>query len=98
MKPLFVRHRIAFVHGAAAGAAVALTASGLLAQSAPASIGREIAIARHLADGQEFSTPPPDLLAYRRPLFDANWPTQEGGGRPLTKGTGRPLADQSQPL
>ena len=98
MKLLFMRHRIAFVHGAAAAAAATLTASGLLAQSPAAPIGREVAIARHLADGQEFSTPLADLLAYGRRLFDANWTTQEGGGRPLSKGTGRPLADPSQPL
>ena len=31
-------------------------------------------------------------------FFAANWTEQEGGGRPLTKGTGRPLADPSRPL
>ena len=28
----------------------------------------------------------------------ANWTDQEGGGRPLTKGTGKQLTDPSQPL
>lgn len=86
------------MHGAAAAAAVTLTASGLLAQSPAAMIGREVAIAQHLADGQEFSAPLAEVLAHGRRLFEANWTTQEGGGRPLTKGTGRPLADPSQPL
>jgi len=31
-------------------------------------------------------------------LFAANWTPESGGGRPLTKGTGRPLAQPSQPL
>lgn len=98
MKQRLTRHRTAFVHGAAAAAAVTLTASGLLAQSPAAMIGREVAIAQHLADGQEFSAPLAEVLAHGRRLFEANWTTQEGGGRPLTKGTGRPLADPSQPL
>ena len=38
------------------------------------------------------------LLAHGRMLFAANWTDQDGGGRPLSKGTGRPLADPSQPL
>src|SRR5260370_35574859 len=31
-------------------------------------------------------------------LVGANWTEQEGGGRPLTKGTGRALSDPSKPL
>ena len=31
-------------------------------------------------------------------LFSANWTTQDGGGRPLTKGTGAPIVDPSNPL
>ena len=52
----------------------------------------------HLRDGHELSLPIDALLAHGRLLFDANWTEQEGGGRPLTKGTGRPLADPSRPL
>jgi cytochrome c peroxidase len=37
-------------------------------------------------------------VAHGELLFEANWTEQEGGGRPLTKGTGRPLADTSRPL
>jgi cytochrome c peroxidase len=98
MKPLFARHRNARPYAAVGAIAVAVTLARLVAQSPSSSIGREVAIARHLADGQEFSVSLADLLAHGRRLFDANWTTQEGGGRPLTKGTGRPLADQSQPL
>ncbi len=63
-----------------------------------ASIGREVAIPRHLANGEEFEIPLHDLLDYGKKLFNANWTVQEGGGRPLTKGTGRQLADPSRPL
>lgn len=38
------------------------------------------------------------LLAHGSLLFNANWTAQEGGGRPLTKGTGSPLSDSSRPL
>jgi hypothetical protein len=34
-----------------------------------------------------------DLLEHGRRLFTAVWTIQEGGGRPLTKGTGNPLSD-----
>src|SRR6266496_5949311 len=67
----------------------------LLSQS---SIGREVAVPNHLADGQEFSTPLHDLLAHGQKLFTAVWTIQEGGGRPLTKGTGNPLSNSSSPL
>lgn len=61
-------------------------------------IGDEIAVPQHLVDGQEFTIPLEKLLAHGKLLFNANWTEQEGGGRPLTKGTGRPLSDPSQPL
>jgi cytochrome c peroxidase len=64
----------------------------------PSAIGREVAVPTHLPDGAEFSIPLRALLAHGQLLFDAKWTDQEGGGRPLTKGTGRPLADPSQPL
>jgi hypothetical protein len=62
------------------------------------SIGREVAVTRHLADGEEFSMPLHKLLARGERLFTAAWTIQEGGGRPLTKGTGNPLTDRSTPL
>lgn len=61
-------------------------------------IGREVAIPKHLMDDQEFDLPLPDLIAYGKTLFAAVWTDQEGGGRPLMKGTGKRLADLSQPL
>src|SRR5262245_35880105 len=59
-------------------------------------IGREVAVAEHLQDDQEFRLSVAELLAHGKLLFSANWTEQEGGGRPLTKGTGRPLSDPSQ--
>src|SRR6266704_1102724 len=61
-------------------------------------IGRELAIIRHLADDDEFTLPITDLLAHGKKLFEAVWTEQEGARRPLTKGTGRALSDQRDPL
>src|SRR5436853_4798697 len=68
------------------------------AQGAGSGIGREVSVARHLQDGREFSLSIEALLQHGKVLFNANWTEQEGGGRPLTKGTGRPLSDPSRPL
>jgi cytochrome c peroxidase len=77
--------------------AAALALGALLdAQSPP--IGAELAVPAHLRDGDELSMPLAQLLAHGQLLFEANWTDQEGGGRPLTKGTGRPLTDPSRPL
>lgn len=67
----------------------------LLAQT---EVGREIAIQRHLQDGEEFDMPLPKLLRYGKELFEAHFTVQEGAGRPLTKGTGVPLSDPDSPL
>jgi cytochrome c peroxidase len=61
-------------------------------------IGREVAIARHLQDGEEFGLSTEALIEHGRKLFTAVWTIQEGGGRPHTKGTGNPLTDQTSPL
>jgi hypothetical protein len=61
-------------------------------------IGREVSIPEHLRDGDEFRTPLLDLIAFGKRLFCANWTDQEGGGRPLVKGTGKALSDTSKPL
>jgi cytochrome c peroxidase len=61
-------------------------------------IGREVAIPKHLMDDEEFDLPLKDLIAYGKKLFCAVWTEQEGGGRPLTKGTGKGLSDLSNPL
>ncbi len=61
-------------------------------------IGREVAIPRHLNDDEEYRVPLTDLINYGKKLFDANWTGQDGGGRPMTKGTGRALSDPMAPL
>src|SRR5215813_8148600 len=64
----------------------------------PVAIGQEVAVPRHLQDGEEFTTPLAKLLAHGQLLFTANWTIQEGGGRPLTKNTGTPVTDPTSPL
>jgi hypothetical protein len=61
-------------------------------------IGQEIAIAIHLDEGDEFRISPRRLLEHGRQLFAANWTSQEGAGRPLSKGTGATLSDPNAPL
>ena len=77
------------------GVFLAVFCAQMLAQSP---IGREVAIVKHLSEGDEFRIPLRDLLEHGRRLFVANWTKQEGGGRPLTKGTGAPLSDRAAPL
>lgn len=74
---------------------VAPVSATLIAQNM---IGHEVSVPRHLADGDEFTMPVSDLLAHGQKLFTAVWTSQEGGGRPKTKGTGAPLSDPSSPL
>ena len=61
-------------------------------------VGREVAVPRHLQDGEEFAVSLRHLLAHGERLFTAAWTIDEGGGRPLTKGTGAQLSDASSPL
>ena len=63
-----------------------------------AEIGREVAIPRHLQDGEEFDLSIRQLLAYGKKLFEAHFTSQEGAGRPLTKGPGAVLSDPTSPL
>jgi cytochrome c peroxidase len=79
---------------------IGLLATFLLAHAAdPAKkIGREVAIPVHLQDGDEFTLSTKDLIAFGKKLFTAMWTSQEGAGRPLSKGTGAPLSDPSNPL
>src|SRR5919201_5868333 len=76
---------------------VLVVAAGFAAH-AMAGIGYEAAIPVHLQDGQEFQLSTSDLIAFGKTLFEAMWTIQEGGGRPLTKGTGAPLTDPGSPL
>jgi cytochrome c peroxidase len=61
-------------------------------------IGDERAVVQHLKDGQEFELSVTALVDLGRALFSAAWTEDEGGGRPLTKGDGQPLADSAKPL
>ena len=61
-------------------------------------VGRELAVPRHLEDDDEFRVSLTELVEHGRRLFAANWTDQEGGGRPLMKGTGKELTDPSRPL
>ena len=60
--------------------------------------GQEVAVPIHLQDGEEYTMPLPKLLKAGAQIFNAVWTPQEGGGRPLTDGTGNPLVDPSRPL
>jgi cytochrome c peroxidase len=86
------KNLIAIVIGFAASFVLVLTTTAL------PQIGREVAIAAHLNDGEEFQLSTRDLIAYGKSLFTAVWTSQEGGGRPLTKGTGSALTDLNAPL
>jgi hypothetical protein len=70
------------------------------AQDGRSQIGREVAVPRHLQDGEEYQITIPQLVAFGEKLFTAKWTIQEGQGRPNIKGTGPapPLSDPSEPL
>ncbi len=61
-------------------------------------IGKEVSVPQHLQDGQEFQLSIPSLINFGKTLFQARWTSQEGQGRPLTKGTGNPVSDTTSPL
>src|SRR5438045_880339 len=50
-------------------------------------IGKEISIAEHLRNGQEYELSIPRLIQFGEKLFSAKWTIQEGAGRPNVKGT-----------
>ena len=72
--------------------------AGLPAAAGATPLGAEVAVPHHLEDGEEYTMRPHDLVRHGKLLFDARWTDQEGAGRPLTKGTGKPLADPTNPL
>jgi cytochrome c peroxidase len=78
--------------GLALAAGIALRAEGL------SKIGQEVAVPIHLQNGDEYRLSTGELIAFGRKLFTAMWTSQEGAGRPLTKGTGAALSDPSSPL
>ncbi len=61
-------------------------------------LGSEVSVTNRLADGEELQRSIPQLINIGAELFNAMWTVEEGGGRPLTKGTGAPLADPNSPL
>lgn len=76
-----------------------VTPTPLTPRDAPlAAIGQEVSVPVHLAEGEEHEVSQSQLLAHGGRVFSAAWTAQEGGGRPLTTGTGAPLADPTSPL
>jgi len=61
-------------------------------------LGQEVSINHHLRDGDEYLLSHEAILDHGKKLFEAVWTSQEGGGRPLTKGVGSPLTDPTSPL
>jgi hypothetical protein len=80
------------------GSLLSACAIATLGQGLGSEVGREVAIPKHLEDGEEFRTPVARLIQYGAQLFAARFTIQEGAGRPLTKGTGAPLSDPGSPL
>jgi hypothetical protein len=60
-------------------------------------LGEEVAV-RHLHDGDEHRVPITVLAKQGATLFADDYSEQDGAGRPVMKGTGRPLTDVSHPL
>ena len=65
---------------------------------AHAQVGQETSTYQRLEDGEEYTVSVRELVARGRAAFVANWTPQEGGGRPMTGGTGAPLANPAAPL
>jgi len=81
-----------------AALAAAILLAAVPAAADAATIGKELGAPVRLEDGEEYLLPPAALAAHGERLFAAIWTAQEGGGRPLTKGTGAPLSDPASPL
>ena len=70
----------------ASGAIVAFAFVGSVPRGSLAvEIGQEVAVPKHLQDGEEYQLSTQALLAHGRALFTAAWTVQEGGGRPSVK-------------
>ena len=81
-----------------AAMALAALACATLSGQAPSRIGRERAVSHHLKGGDEFRLSIAQLIEHGRTLFCANWTEEDGGGRPLSRGSGAALNDPSHPL
>jgi hypothetical protein len=77
---------------------VAVALAAFAVATVGAELGREVALERHLRDGEELEVSRAELLAHGEKVFNAKWTIQEGGGRPLTTGAGAALHDPSDPL
>lgn len=73
-------------------------AVALILSAASADIGDELSSYRRLEDGQEYTISIRELIHHGEAAFRAQWTSQEGAGRPLTKGTGSGVSDPSSPL
>lgn len=78
--------------------ALAFGCVGMLGAFDDSQIGKEVAIPAHLRNGDEYTLSTRELIKFGKELFMARWTSQEGAGRPLTKGTGNPLSDPLSPL
>jgi hypothetical protein len=78
----------------AVSAMLTLTVS-LSARQYSSRIGSERAVATHLTNGAEYRMTAAELIAFGKQLFTANWTEEDGAGRPLTRGNGKPLGDPS---
>ena len=54
--------------------------SGVAKSQEASAIGREVAIPRHMQDGEEFNTPIPRLIRYGKQLFEARFTSQKVPG------------------
>jgi hypothetical protein len=73
-------------------------AVALILSTASADIGDERSSYERLEDGQEYTFGTRELIRHGEAAFRAQWTSQEGAGRPLTKGTGTGVSDPSSPL
>lgn len=70
----------------------------LLTSPAIAAVGQEGSSYQRLEDGEEYQINLHELIRRGEAAFVAEWTPLEGGGRPLSKGVGLPLADGAEPL
>lgn len=87
-----------FIASMALLSAAALVSTPPLRAQTPDMIGREESGIRHLSSAEAASLAAAELARRGRILFEALWTSQEGGGRPLTTGTGGPLANPQRRL
>ena len=87
------RNRLRFLSGL-----MGICAAASSVTFADTNIGEEVAVPRHLQDGEEYTIPMRALVDHGKQLFTALWTVQDGAGRPLTKGNGNPLTDPTSPL